>query len=38
AEQGKETFIHAGGELFTYIECLNDSAMHIEMMASLVKR
>ncbi|NGZ17791.1 ferrochelatase [Vibrio aestuarianus] len=38
SEQGKETFIHAGGESFTYIECLNDSEMHIDMMACLIVR
>lgn len=37
AEEGKETFISAGGEQFNLIPCLNDSDLHIEMMAALVK-
>ncbi len=37
AEQGRETFIAAGGEQYQLIPCLNDSAAHIEMMAELIK-
>ncbi|WGY46358.1 MULTISPECIES: ferrochelatase [unclassified Vibrio] len=37
SEQNCEIFLHAGGETFHYIECLNDSAAHIAMMASLVR-
>ncbi|WP_263647147.1 ferrochelatase [Vibrio tritonius] len=36
-EQNKEIFIEAGGEAFHYVECLNDSDLHIEMMAKLVE-
>lgn len=37
SEQNREVFLHAGGEAFNYIECLNDSAEHITMMESLVR-
>lgn len=37
AEQCRDIFQQAGGEQFTYIECLNDSEPHIEMMESLVR-
>ncbi len=36
SEQCKETFVEAGGESFTYIPCLNDDDLHIEMMADIV--
>jgi ferrochelatase len=36
SEQCRETFIDAGGTGFTYIPCLNDDELHIQMMASLV--
>lgn len=36
SEQCQEIFQHAGGERFTYIECLNDSDPHIEMMETLL--
>ena len=34
---GKETFLNAGGESFTYISALNDSNIGIEMLKNLVK-
>lgn len=37
SEQNCEIFLHAGGEAFHYIECLNDSDAHIAMMESLVR-
>lgn len=37
SEQNRELFLHAGGEAFHYIECLNDSDAHIAMMESLVR-
>ncbi len=36
AIEGKETYQQAGGQEYRYIECLNDSDKHVEMMASLV--
>lgn len=36
SDQCRETFIDAGGTGFTYIPCLNDDELHIQMMASLV--
>ncbi|MBE4606509.1 ferrochelatase [Vibrio navarrensis] len=36
SEQGKESFLHAGGERFTYIPCLNAEEAHIEMMVELL--
>jgi len=36
-EEIYESFEGAGGETFTYIECLNDSADHIKMMMGILK-
>jgi protoporphyrin/coproporphyrin ferrochelatase len=38
AEQGKETFMHAGGESFTMIPCLNVHPLWVKALASWVKR
>jgi ferrochelatase len=35
AVAGKETFLEAGGERFTYVPCLNDSDAHIDFLAEL---
>ncbi|WP_100753746.1 ferrochelatase [Vibrio salilacus] len=37
SDQCREIFMEKGGEKFTYIPCLNDDELHIEMMAELVK-
>ena len=34
----RESFMHAGGEEFTYIPCLNDDAAHIDMIETIVER
>ncbi len=34
--EAKETFMHAGGEAFYYIPCLNDDDLHIEMLVDLL--
>ncbi|EPE37784.1 ferrochelatase [Candidatus Photodesmus katoptron] len=34
----KNKYMEAGGRKFTYIPCLNDSTLHIEMIASLVSK
>lgn len=36
-EEIREAFIHAGGEEFTYIPCLNTAPEHIEMMLEIVR-
>jgi ferrochelatase len=36
-EEIKESFLHAGGEEFTYIPCLNDEDDHIAMMVAILK-
>ncbi len=36
-EEIKESFEEAGGEVFTYIPCLNERADHIDMMVDIVK-
>ena len=36
--QGRETFMHAGGEQFAYIPCLNDSPGGMDMIESMVRR
>jgi protoporphyrin/coproporphyrin ferrochelatase len=35
-EEIKESFIHAGGENFTYVPCLNEDDAHIQVMRKLV--
>lgn len=35
-EENREYFMHAGGERYEYIACLNSSPAHIEMLANLV--
>ncbi len=35
-EEIRECFLSAGGESFTYVPCLNDSAAHIAMLAEIV--
>ncbi|MCB9942237.1 MAG: ferrochelatase [Geminicoccaceae bacterium] len=37
-QQGRESFLHAGGEQFSYIRCLNDRPDHIEFLAGLARR
>ncbi|RRH72509.1 ferrochelatase [Falsigemmobacter faecalis] len=32
----REAFVHAGGESFTYIPCLNDDAAHIEALLAVI--
>jgi ferrochelatase len=34
----REAFLHAGGEEFTYIPCLNADEAHIEMMVAILER
>ncbi|QHQ36918.1 ferrochelatase [Algicella marina] len=36
-EEIKESFEEAGGEVFTYIPCLNDQEAHIDMMQAIVQ-
>jgi ferrochelatase len=38
AMQGRETFMHAGGEQFAYIPCLNDSPGGMDMIEAMVRR
>jgi ferrochelatase len=35
---GREQFLHAGGEEFAYIPCLNDSEAGMTMLASVIRR
>jgi protoporphyrin/coproporphyrin ferrochelatase len=35
---GRETFMHAGGEQFAYIPCLNDSEGGMDMIEAMVRR
>ena len=37
-EEGQKQFLDAGGERFTYIPCLNDSAPHIDLLTELAQR
>ena len=37
AVENRQTFLEAGGQTYAYIPALNEDALHIEMMASLVK-
>jgi ferrochelatase len=34
----REAFLHAGGERFTYIPCLNAGAPHVDMLTAIVER
>jgi ferrochelatase len=36
--EARESFMHAGGEQFHYIPCLNDDSEHIEALASIVSK
>ena len=36
-EEIRESFVHAGGESFTYIPCLNAERPHIDLIASIVR-
>jgi ferrochelatase len=38
AEQGRESFLHAGGERFTYVPALNDSDGHIDLIEQLARQ
>jgi protoporphyrin/coproporphyrin ferrochelatase len=38
AMAGKETFLHAGGEQFAYLPCLNDSPGGMDMIEAMVRR
>ena len=35
--ENKEYFMHAGGERYSYIPCLNDSDAHADLMAEIIK-
>jgi ferrochelatase len=37
-EEIKESFVDAGGESFTYIPCLNDSAAHVRVLSDVIER
>lgn len=37
-EEIRESFMHAGGEVFTYIPCLNAEPAHIDALASVIRR
>ena len=37
-QEAREAFMHAGGEAFHYIPCLNDSAPWLHAMADLFER
>lgn len=37
AERGKEDFLHAGGEAFTYIPCLNASPRGLDLLETLTR-
>ena len=37
-QEGREAFLHAGGEAFSYIPCLNDREDHMDFLADLARR
>jgi ferrochelatase len=37
AEEGKESFLHAGGESFTMIPCLNVHPLWVQAVVKLIK-
>ncbi|MGM9488358.1 ferrochelatase [Ideonella sp. YS5] len=38
AQEGRETFLHAGGESFSYVPCLNDDPAGMAALADLARR
>jgi ferrochelatase len=38
ALEGRETFLHAGGQAFSYIPCLNDDPAGMAALADLARR
>ena len=38
ADEGRDAFLQAGGQVFHYIPCLNDDPAHIEALAGLAQR
>ena len=38
AQEAREAFLHAGGETFSYVPCLNDSAAWIDALTALTER
>jgi protoporphyrin/coproporphyrin ferrochelatase len=38
AERGRDSFLHAGGERFSYVPCLNDSEGHVDVLEHLAIR
>jgi len=38
AQEGRETFLHAGGQAYHYIPCLNDSPVGMAALAELARR
>ena len=34
----REAFLHAGGESFTYIPCLNAGEPHVDMLTAIIER
>jgi ferrochelatase len=36
AQENRERFLHAGGERFEYIACLNDSAAHVRLLSAVI--
>lgn len=38
SEEGKETFLQAGGESYQFIACLNDDAKHIHALAAIANQ
>lgn len=37
-EEIRESFLHAGGDEFTYIPCLNDDAAHIDALSGMIQQ
>ncbi|GAA0753860.1 ferrochelatase [Ideonella azotifigens] len=38
SQEAREAFLHAGGQVFHYIPCLNDSPAHVAALAALARR
>ncbi|MGS0679834.1 ferrochelatase [Shewanella sp. 125m-7] len=38
SQEGKQDFLAASGERYEFIDCLNDSAAHIELLANIVQQ
>ena len=37
-EENKEYFLNSGGAKFTYVECLNDTGLHVNFLKEFIEK